>query len=283
MKMPKRLKLLPLDDYRTQSIFRSLVRNSSFFDDSLRDADISIIEKKLLADGYPLDEQMQKLKENHLYGIVEYENILDDSAWEIEASEGLTVTFSQVIGGQVFHPTVHTEHGIVRIAYKADFYDACKARDRAIENSDIGEFYTVLAKGFAAVDGIINHYLEVYNRFADADNQLSERKPGGRGFLSLEQKILQLVPKMTGGTITETDAGWLQFLELKELRNKSGIHPKPGEGITTIEELADGLNKFAIGLGGLMFVLYKYFGDLIPANIIRAHWFPEVVVERYSR
>lgn len=281
--MAKRLKLLQLSGYQAKCVAYSIIRNSSFAEPEFRDADDITLELKLRELKYPIDEQIRELQKNHNYGIPNYENLLDESAWEIEASEGLTVRFSEIIGGEEFFPSTHIEHGVVRIAYKADFSDACKARDRSIEGSDIGEFYNALAKFFAAVDGIINYYMEVYNRFAKPDNQLSEKKASGRGFLSLEQKLLDLVPKITGMTFNKEDKGWKEFIELKELRNQSGIHPKPGEGITTLEQLAEGLNKFSSGLAGMMFMLYKYFNEPIPAIVCRATWYPEVVVERFDR
>lgn len=281
--MAKRLKLLPLTETGARNVFYSIVRNSNFSGTDLREVDGTQIDKMLTDSNYPTSQQLFELQKNHNYGIVSYENLLDDSGWEIEATEGLTVRFSQIIGGEEFFPTTHVEHGIVRIAYKADFSDACKARDRAIENSDIGEFYNALAKMFAAVDGIINFYVEVHNRFAGPENQLSEKRKGGKGFMSLDEKLLQLVPAITGRSVNVNDSGWKEFEELKALRNKSGIHPKPGEGITSLEQLADGLNKFGTGLGGLMFMLYNFFGEPIPPIVCRATFYPQVVVERFER
>lgn len=281
--MPKRLILLPMTEHAAKCVLYNIVRHSSFAEGVSPDTDDAQIEDILANSPYPVNQRLAELQRNHNSGVANYENLLDDSAWEIEASEGLTVRFSQIIGGEEFFPTTHVEHGIVRIAYKADFSDACKARDRAIENSDIGEFYSALAKLFAAVDGIINFYLEVHNRFAGPEHQLSEMRKGRKGFMSLDEKLLQLVPAITGQSFNVEDPGWKEFQELKELRNKSGIHPKPGEGITNLEQLADGLNKFSSGLCGLMFMLYRYFNEPIPPIVCRATWYPKVAVERFER
>lgn len=281
--MPKKLSIVKnYTKDEARALIFSFIHCGEHDKDYLRFKTDDILENQLAAEGYDLSGAIHSLQEDPNKAIAEFENLLHNSTWEIEISPGFIGTLTTNIGGQEFYPTTYQEHGFIRIAYKADFVDACAARDRSIQNSDIGEFYTALAKGISAIEAFINHFMEVHNRFSDSENQLSKKHKKGH-FRSLENKLTEIFPKIAPGIVDDRDIGWQTFLELKKMRNQNAAHPKPGEGIKSIYELAEGLNKFRKGIAGLMFMLYRSINyrvpsERIPSIVIRATFYPDVVV-----
>lgn len=280
--MPKKLVLEKfLSEHFARNLVFTFIRHGEHDKDHLRNLPDEDMSKILTSEGYDLEKEISSRRSDPHKAVTYFENLLDGTPWEITVPEGMTVNISTVINGETFFEKTIVEHGFVRQAFKADFLSACEARDRSIERSSFDDFYTALSKGFSSVEAYLNFKLEVHNRFAPEAEKLSEKRKKG-GFLSLEEKLLDLFPKMTGNQFSDQDIGWKDLMYLKDLRNNVVIHPKPGAGLTTLEELADGLNKFRSGLAGLMFMLHRGFGDRMQSSLIRANWYPTVGVSSSS-
>lgn len=111
----------------------------------------------------------------------------------------------------------------------------------------------------------------VHNSKCAPQDRLDERKPKNGPFVTLETKIREWLPKLTGFNIEVGQSPvFSDFSYLKQLRNDVAIHPKPDKGLTTLDELADGINRFRYGIGALMFHLHEAFDEPMQSSIIRA-------------
>lgn len=246
---------------------------------NLRDSDV---EDYLNRTGYNLSAAISELQSNPNRGIKLFENFLEGGTWEISASPGVQIKHSQLLDGVVVSERNVDEHAVFRISHKADFTSACQSRDRAIEHTSFDEFYTALGKGFSSLEGYMTLRAAVFNDKVDINERLTEKRKGG-GFISFEQKMRDWLPRMTGVTIDfDSSAGWQDFKYLRQIRNDVAIHPKPEAGLATIEQLADGINKFRTGIAAIMFLLHQSFGETMQSSIIRAMKYPEVRVLRVT-
>jgi hypothetical protein len=272
---------ISIEDYskeEARELIFYFIRWGNHRDDFLRTLSDNLVEACLADQRFSLKKAVEELQNNPHRAIARFENLFTGGTWEIEASPGLKVKHSLLVDGVAVKETEVKGHAILRQAHIADFDAACKARDAAIKTLSFDEFYSALSKGFSSMEAYLNLRVAVYNSKRPPDEQISEKKPKG-GFLTLDEKIKTWLPKMTGWQIeTGNSAGWLDFQYLKQIRNDVVIHPKPDAGFTTVDELADGINKFRTGIGGLMFAMHQFFGERIPGTIIRAMRYPKVKV-----
>jgi hypothetical protein len=247
-------------------------------DDHLRRLPDAAVESELSARGYSLTATIEELQRNPHRAISHFENLLEGGTWEISASPGVEVKHSFMVDGVTFAEKVIKGHAIVRQSYKAEFTAACEARDAAIANSNFDSFYTALSKGFASLEAYFTLKVAVHNNKCTPADRLEEKRPKG-GFVSLDTKIQRWLPMLTGVSVdVTTSPGWNDFLYLRKLRNDVVIHPKPDAGLSTLEELADGINRFRSGIGSLMFMLHQAFREPMQSSIIRAMHYPTVRV-----
>lgn len=238
------------------------------------------IEKMLATQGYKLDQRITELTQNPHKHILQFENLLENHTWNFVATPGAIVTVSTLVDGIEIPQIQDAEHGLIREPHRAAFVAACEARDAAIANNNFDSFYTALATGFSSLEAYMTLRTFVFNAKCTPSERLDERRPK-RGYVSFEEKLREWVPIMTGKSIDfGTSAGWNDFLYLQSLRNDVVIHPKPGKGLKTLDELADGINRFRYGIGSLMFLLHQAFDEPMQRSIIRAMRYPTVRVIR---
>ena len=247
--------------------------------DYLRALPDGAVEADLQHRGYDLTRQISELQSTPHCAIKWFENLLVGGTWEIEASPGATVTHSFLVDGVEISKNEVIEHAVMRQAHTSDFLSACLARDEAIKNRSFDSFYTAISKGFSSIEAYFTLRVHVHNaKCADPSKVLTEKRKRG-GFVSLDEKIKDWLPVMTGVTLdVGKSPAWEDYKFLRNLRNDVAIHPKPGAGLTTINELADGLNRFRYGIGALMFLLHQAFGEPMQSSIIRAMRYPTVRV-----
>lgn len=234
--------------------------------------------------GYDFNQQVADLQKNPHKTIAKFENLINGGTWEFEASPNLKVTQRFMIDGVEISKKEINEHAVFREAHTSDFLAACNARDDAIRLRSFDSFYTAISKGFSSIEAYFTLRTYVYNaKCEDLSKKLNEKRTKG-GFFSLDEKLKDWLPIMTGSSIDITSSpGWDDYKFLRNLRNDVVIHPKPGSGLTTIEELADGLNRFRYGIGSLMFLLHQAFGEPIQSVIIRSMRYPTVRVIQSSQ
>lgn len=277
-----RTRKLRTDDWLSAREARELVfffiRWGDHFEDYLRDLPDSTVEADLHVRGYNLTAVISELQQNPHRAIAWFENILEGGTSEISVPSGGQVKHSFIVDGVTISEQDVHGHAMFRQAHKADFTMACQARNRAIIESSIDSFYTAISKGFSSLEAYVTLRVAVHNSKCSPEDRLEEKKTKG-GFVTFETKIREWLPKLTGVSI---DFGkspcWNDFLYLKQLRNDVVIHPKPGAGLTTLDELAEGINRFRYGIGSLMFVLHQAFRQPMQGSIIRAMRYPEVRV-----
>jgi hypothetical protein len=278
-------KTLEVDNWLSAKEARMLVfyfiRWGDHSKDYLRQLPDNILEVELKQAGYDLTRQITELQENPHRAISWFENLFVGGTCEIETSPGAKVTHSFLVDGVEVSNKEFEEHAVLRQAHTADFLAACIARDEAIRNRSFDSFYTAIAKGFSSIEAYFTLRTLVYNtKCEDPSKKLSERRRKG-GFISLDEKIKEWLPIMTGITVdVGKSPAWDDYKFLRNIRNDVVIHPKPGAGLSTIEELADGLNCFRYGIGLIMFLLHQAFNDTIQSSIIRAMRYPTVRVVR---
>ena len=237
------------------------------------------IEAELAMRGYDLSKQVSELQNNPYRCIAEFENLLAGGTYEITVSPGAKVTASLNVDGVEITRRDVEEHSVLRQAHSADFLAACNARDVAIQKLSFDNFYTSVSKGFSSIEAYFSLRVAVYNNHCkDPAKRLEEKRPKG-GFVSLDEKIKDWLPIMTGVNLDISKSpGWADYKYLRKIRNDVVIHPKPDAGLSTLDELADGINRFRYGVGGLMFVLHQSFKEPAQSSIIRAMLYPTVRV-----
>jgi hypothetical protein len=275
------LKRLAVDDRISERDARELVfyfiRWGDHGDNSLRYLTDAAVEAELRSRGYRLADVVTELQTNPHKLVTKFENLLEAGLSEISADAGSQVRHSFIVSGVEIDVREINQHGVVRLPHRADFVAACEARDRAIAESSFDHFYTALAKGFASLEGYFNLRVAVYNAKHNPSDRLQEKRKGG--FVSFGEKVREWLPKLTGKSIDFGNSpGWQNFLYLRDVRNEVVIHPKPGAGFTTLDELAEGINRFRSGVGSLMFSLLQAFEDPIQRSVIRAMRYPLVRV-----
>lgn len=244
----------------------------------LRGLPDAAIESELASRGYNLIAVIEEFQKNPHRSIAEFENLIDGGTYEISASPGVEIKHSFIVDGIAVSEKDIKGHAVVREPHRADFSAACQARDDAIKNSNFDSFYTALAKGFASLEAYFTLRVTVHNAKCEPSKKLSEKRLKG-GFVSLDEKIREWLPQLTDVSVdVATSPGWEDFLYLRKLRNDVAIHPKPDAGLSTLEELADGLNRFRTGIGSLMFLLHQAFREPMQRSIIRAMRYPTVRV-----
>jgi hypothetical protein len=247
--------------------------------DYLRSLPDSTVEVDLQQREYDFKGQVSELQNNPHRAIKWFENLLVGGTWEIEVSPGAKVTHSLLVDGAEVSKNEVIEHAVLRQAYTSDFLFACNARDEAIRTRSFDSFYTAISKGFSSIEAYFSLRVHVHNaKCADPTKILSEKRKNG-GFVSLDEKIKKWLPAMTGVTVDVVKSpAWEDYKFLRNLRNDVAIHPKPGAGFSTIDELADGLNRFSYGIGALLFLVHQAFGEPMQSSIIRAMRYPTVRV-----
>jgi hypothetical protein len=169
------------------------------------------------------------------------------------------------------------EHVMPRMDYVAQFSAACRARDKAIKNRDVDEFFTMLTKSFASIESFLALRAHVYNEGKPEQDELMDG--GNARFVSTQDKIKIWLPVMSGRSIDLVKSpAWGKFLRLQKLRNDAAIHPKIGSGPMRLNELATGINDFREAIAGMLFVMHQFFGRPVSSVIIRAMRYPEVRV-----
>lgn len=276
-------KILETDNWLSAREARELIfffiRWGEHSDDYLRPQPDGAVEADLQHRRYDLNGQISELQKNPHRTIKWFENLLVGGTWEIEASPGATVTHSFLVDGVEVSKSEVVEHAVLRQAHTSDFLAACNARDESIKNRSFDSFYTAISKGFSSIEAYFTLRVHVHNiKCGDPNKTLTEKRKSG-GFVSLDEKIKEWLPVMTGVTLDiGKSPAWEDYKFLRNLRNDVVIHPKPGAGFTTIDELADGINRFRYGIGALMFLLHQAFGEPIQSSIIRAMRYPTVRV-----
>lgn len=276
-------KVIEADNWLSEQDARDLIfyfiRWGEHPERNLRDMPEDLIEIILRQRGYDFDAQVAALQKNPHRAIKGFENLFVGGTWNLEVSPGGVVQHSFIVDGvEVSRKTV-TDHAVLRMAHKSDFLAACRARDEAIRENSFDSFYTAVAKGFSSIEAYFALRAHVHNENCTEPSQrLIEKRKGG-GFVSLDEKIIDWLPVMTGASVNiENCSGWEDYKFLRKIRNDVVIHPKPGAGLATLEELADGINRFRYGIGSLMFLLHQAFGETMQSVIIRAMRYPTVRV-----
>lgn len=164
---------------------------------------------------------------------------------------------------------------LVFSSYKQHFEAACEARDRAVTQDSYSAFQECLSQGFASIDAFLNMQAKLWNK-QHAEDKLIDSK---RKRVSLEDKIDQWVPKISGGSrIAKNGKVWNHFKILKRVRDEEAIHPKVPGRTVSYSRLAKQINLFRLGIAQLLGNLHSLMGVLVPAVIINAIYMPDVEV-----
>jgi hypothetical protein len=160
--------------------------------------------------------------------------------------------------------------------YQAHFETACKARDRAVEDSSYMDLQTAIVHGIASIESYVGDLARVWNRRTPNDRLSDSRQHK----VSLDDKFDLWIPKMSGGgaRLYKGDQRWSDFKKLRRLRDDYAVHPKlVGHAISYVE-LAGYINAFRQGMAGMLAQLHPPFGRPIPSVVINAAYIPDVEV-----
>lgn len=162
---------------------------------------------------------------------------------------------------------------------QALFETAVKARDRAIADQSFYHIYECLTFGFSSIEAFFNTAASNWNR-KNPDHPLIDDSTNK---VSLEDKILEWIPVMSGGKpFDRGNRQWSDFKNPKCIRNKSAIHPAGGQGMT-LKEMVNHLNAFRHGIAHLLGNLHVLVHGVVHAVIINAIYYPDVEVVKVQK
>jgi hypothetical protein len=229
------------------------------------------VQAYFLRKGVNTDKLVEESR-NYKEPIPDFENLVR-STWRTSLSGSGSVSLIDSDAETVFEMK---EPGLfIWSNYEAHFEAACDARDRAVTEDSYSAFHECLSQGFASIEAFFNAQAKVWNEQHPEDRLIDSRTQK----VSLESKIDEWVPKMSGGRkIDKTGQVWNDFKTLKRIRDDSAIHPKlVGQGIS-YKEFAIQINAFRLGIAQLQANLHCLLGLPVPGAIINAIYMPDVEV-----
>jgi hypothetical protein len=159
--------------------------------------------------------------------------------------------------------------------YQAHFETACKARDRAVQESSFADLQTAIVHGMASIESYIGELARIWNRRNLSDQLIDSRQRK----VSLDDKFDIWIPKMSdGGKLIKSDQRWNDFVKLRKLRDDYAVHPKLGGQATSYIQLAEYINAFRWGMAGMIGQLHLIFRQRLPSVVINAFYMPDVEV-----
>jgi len=236
---------------------------------SFRPSSVKEVQQYYLQRGFNTDDLTEQCRSPHSCVPV-FENLVR-STWRTSGSGTVSLVDSD---GEVIHE-MKAPGQFIWSDYEAHFEAACAARDRAVAEDSYSAFQECLSQGFASIEAFINTQARTWNK-QHPDDKLND----SRAFkVSLEDKIDQWVPKMSGGAkVSKTDKVWSDFKALEKLRDEDAIHPKlPGYGISYMD-LAKRINAFRLGTALFLGKIHRLIDQPVPAVIINAVYMPDVEV-----
>lgn len=93
----------------------------------------------------------------------------------------------------------------------------------------------------------------------------------------LKEKIIKWTPLMDAHLFDFENSDILKNFDiLSDIRNNQAIHYKIGKNISSLDEAADVINTFRLGIAGLMVALNQSFREHLDSDLIRAMLYPKV-------
>jgi hypothetical protein len=157
---------------------------------------------------------------------------------------------------------------------QAAFETSTKARDRAINEQSMFSIYECLTFGIASIEAFFERASSAWNESHPSNNliDISSNK------VKLEDKITTWLPIMSGGkAFDKSNRQWNDFKVLKRIRDNHAIHPKGGQAMS-LSDMAKYLNSFRHGIAHLLGNLHVILHCPVPAVVINAIYFPDVII-----
>lgn len=164
---------------------------------------------------------------------------------------------------------------IVLSMYQALLEEACKERDRTVEEESYSALHSALVKGIASMEAFLNDRAQEWNDIHPDDRLIDSKQ----NKVSFDDKLKVWIPKMTQGLKLDFgDDRWRHFRELRKIRDDQAIHPKKSSHVVSYAQLAETVNKFRTGIVGMLIQFHLVFYVLAPAVVINAFYMPDVEV-----
>lgn len=159
--------------------------------------------------------------------------------------------------------------------YLSQLEDAISAIKKTIDSDDVSQFQHALILGISSIESYVNEKIDYWNR-KNPDQKLIDNKSNK---VSFEDKIDKWIPLITGKRLNKGTSIWSNFKEIQKFRDSKIIHQKSDAGTITYSEIADLLNKFRLGIAGLLKELHLIFGSRVPSIVIRAQYAPDITLK----
>lgn len=270
--MPKTLELAAA----RETLFY-FVRHGAHEYDFLRNMTDGGVEAWFKVNGFPWDETIAEISADFFRPIPEFENLVSETNYAVEATSGISGTATMRVDG-VEVQTIAIEPSstvALRLEYLSQWISACNSRDKAIGTGDIDEVLTMATKAFSSVDAFLLMRAKVFNARNPTAQQLTDPDSKGR-FVTTQDKIKKWLPVMANGLKIDLSKSpvWTATLRLKKLRDDVAVHAKVGISLSSADQVANAVNDFR-EMAKLMFTLEAAFGR-VDRNIIRAMLHPIV-------
>ncbi len=234
------------------------------------------IKLLLKQNGYDFDELVQECR-NFEKSVPFFENFVR-STFEVHgiSAFGNSVSIVDAYSDESLM-SIDSDGIICLNIYEAKFEEACKLRDNAIKKNSFEKFCAALSKGIASIEAYIQHRAFFWNTHICDLTSLVPLVDNKSNKVSFDDKIKKWFPIMTRGNSFDLNKKtWRHFKELRKVRDDQEIHSKNVAYSVSFKKLVEYLNKFKIGVAGLLVDLHILFKEPIPRSIIRAYFFPEI-------
>lgn len=253
---------------------REMIRLAAFWGDHPRRDEIKgdddIEEAIAIEKGITFDEFVERCR--CLPGAIPiFENVLT-STWGFTA--GVTMHQSGTEPRKALMPGLGPGLYAAK-AYWALYEVAHDALQRAITKASYAEFLASTTLGIASVEAFINARASYWNSI-HPDRLLSDCN-GSR--VRFEEKIDNWIPMMTSGKrLDKGDAHWGALHHLLVIRNDHAVHPKIPTHEIQLAKLVEEMNRFSLGIPGILIRLHQLFDLRIPGMIIRDAYQPDLIL-----
>lgn len=156
------------------------------------------------------------------------------------------------------------------------FEQSLELLKESIEKNSYSLYLSSITNGIASIEAYIKEWTERYN-YLNPDIKLIDTK---HNKVSFDDKIDNWIPQMLNGKkLDKGNTIWAHFKILRSIRDKEAVHFQTGSFGISYKDLVEKMNLYKTGIAGMLFELHKLFNQVVPSNIIRVSYFPEIYLD----
>lgn len=194
-----------------------------------------------------------------------YENLIG-AQWK---TKGVTISRPNHITGEMM-PVSSGDGTYNESDYWASFELSLEDFEAAIKSGSPERFLSAVNSGIASIEAFLNQQYMIRCKIREDHSDLKK---------DLEFKIKSWPELIVGTRFDLSGREWNEFVRLKKLRDDSFQHRKSISSGLSDKELLQLLNTYKLAVPKLLFNLHIHTNQRCPSAIIRASYYPEIVMD----